>query len=90
MEWIMLLPPTSRYSAYFQPIDPDQSQDVAKIIVAMKTDISLGTTLLPRVLPSIDRLDIGIDIGECIGQNMSDQDVFSTVLKLLKGSRSSW
>jgi hypothetical protein len=86
--WIMLLPPTSRYSAYFQRIDPDQSQDVAKIIVAMKTDISLGTTLLPCVLPSIDRLDIGLDIGECIGQSTSDQDVFSTVLKLRKGSRS--
>jgi hypothetical protein len=64
---IILLPPTSAYSAYFQRIDEYDSQDGAKMTVSIKSDISVGMTLLPRALPSIDKLDIGLDICDCIG-----------------------
>jgi hypothetical protein len=84
----ILLPPTSAYSAYFQRIDKNHSQDDVKIIVAIKSDLSVGMTLLPRALPSIDKLDIGLDICECMSQSMGDVNVYSAVYHFRKGNRS--
>jgi hypothetical protein len=85
MGWILLVPPTSEYSAYFQRSDQYHSQEDAKMTVSIKSDISMDNTLLPRVLPSIDRLDISLDICECIGLSTREKDVFSVVLNLRKG-----
>ena len=78
----------SAYSAYFERIATNHSQDDAKITLAINIDFSVGMTLLPRALPSMEKLDIGLDIFECMCPSMGDANVYSAVYNFRKDRRS--
>jgi hypothetical protein len=57
--------------------------------LTIRNDISLGMALLPCALPSIERLDISIDICDCIGQSTTDPNV-SIKLRELRNGRCNF
>jgi hypothetical protein len=60
------IPHSWNYDHYFIRIDPVRKGDWSHIMRAIRKDIGFGITLLAHVLPSIKRLDIGLDVLDCV------------------------
>ena len=58
----MTVPQVSNYSEYLRRIDEDGSHSRLKIFRALLKDIPEGIDLLSLMLPSIKKLDIGLDV----------------------------
>ncbi|KAI4658542.1 uncharacterized protein J4E79_006948 [Alternaria viburni] len=53
------------YSAYFTRLGAKATSDDASIVMKIKRDIAGGISLLPHILPSLEKLDLGLDVIDC-------------------------
>jgi hypothetical protein len=79
----------SAYSNYLKSIDTKMHVDTNEIRQAIMQDIRGGLTLLPYVLPSINKIDIDLDIYDWVAQIHDSWFPLSQMLGFLRGSPKS-
>jgi len=60
------------YPDYFTRLGAKAASDYSSIVMKIKRDIAGGISLLPHILPSLEKLDLGLDIIDCCQTNPKD------------------
>lgn len=84
------LPPISQYTPYLRRIDPNavtrRDHDNSTLATTIYGDINRAFMILPHVLPNVEKIDMSLDIFDCLGDNQYGDAILFRLSKVLTWS----